>query len=265
MRYIRGIVSLRAAFTLRLDQADLSIPLNYLGDAVVFLTKAKGIIQGDWIRHNSRVGMPLGADLIDFPLNLSLDSFGMLITSMFTDNPGILVNVQWLGGLALASAAMTYSLMRFKIGPRIAICLGIVYALQPYGFYRGISHLHSMYYIVPLLATGGVELALGAFGRGSADRYGSFSRIPGYLWVACIGIGLSYLYLPFRLLRIRYRGSSSVLDTSRSQRYSDCCCANWIDRRRCPGGYGAVGHVLGEARTTRAWTSSMRRKQRFTG
>src|SRR5262245_50133705 len=54
---------------LKLYQADLSVPLMYLGDAVVFLARAKAILQGDWIRHNTRLGMPFGADYRDFPLN----------------------------------------------------------------------------------------------------------------------------------------------------------------------------------------------------
>ena len=113
------------------------------------------------MRFNSHLGMPFGADLRDFPLNITLDSACMLFVSLFSNNPSVLVNVQWLTGMALASATMTYSLLRFQISSGIAIGLGVVYALQPYGFYRGISHLHSMYYLVPLLATGGVELALG--------------------------------------------------------------------------------------------------------
>lgn len=183
---------------LRLDRADLSIPLNYIGDAIVFLTKAKGIVQGDWIRYNSRIGMPFGANWIDFPLNITLESLCMLILSFLSTNPGVLVNIQWLGGIAAASATMTYALLRLGIRPSIAICFGVVYALQPYGFYRGISHLHSMYYLVPLLALVAVEIALGVFyGNEQKSLRRTIRTIPLYLWLACIGIGLSYLYTAF--------------------------------------------------------------------
>src|SRR5579863_3557917 len=66
-----GLCAVLLVLTIRLYQADLTVPLNYLGDAVVFLAKAKGILQGDWIHYNSRLGMPFGADLRDFPLNIT--------------------------------------------------------------------------------------------------------------------------------------------------------------------------------------------------
>jgi hypothetical protein len=189
---------------LRLDRANLSLPINYLGDAIVFLSRAKALIQGDWIHYNSRIGMPFGADLWDFPMNITLDSAGMLLTSVFTDNPAILVNVQWLGAMILSAAIATYCLLRLSFTPQIAVSIGVIYALQPYGFFRGISHLHSVYYLVPLVATAATELALGRFSA-PLDRSSSLIKqfrgivggVPAYVWIGCIGIGLSYLYSAF--------------------------------------------------------------------
>ena len=144
--------------------------------------------------------MPFGADLRDFPMNITLDSACMLIVGFFTGSPGAMVNLQWLLGLTAAAATMSYSLLRLGASPWIAAALGPVYALQPYGFYRGVSHLHSMYYLVPLVATGAVELALGHFP--GPDPSASWPRrvfalIPPYLWIGSIAIGMSYLYATF--------------------------------------------------------------------
>ena len=81
------------------------MPLNYLGDAVTFLLKAKGIAQGEWIHGNSQVGMPFGADFRDFPLNITWDSAILWVISFGTKNAGLMLNLYWL--FAIVAAAVT--------------------------------------------------------------------------------------------------------------------------------------------------------------
>ena len=188
------------ATVLRLDQADLSIPINYIGDAVIFLLKAKGIEQGEWIFHNSRVGMPFGADFRDFPLNLSWDSTILLAISLLTTNAGLILNLYWLGAVLSSAVTSTYCFQRLGAGGKTCVFLGVVFALQPYGFYRGISHLHSLYYLVPLLATGAIELALSRFEVDPRERgwpLQALRRLPPYLWLGVVAAGFSYAYTAF--------------------------------------------------------------------
>ncbi len=189
------------ALVLRLYAADLRIPINYLGDAITFLMKGKGILQGEWIHYNSHLGMPFGADLRDFPLNITLDSFGILIFSALIRNVGLLINTYWIFVVCLSAATATYCLSRMGLNRGPSAALGVVFALQPYGFYRGISHLHSVYYLVPLVATAAIELVKGSwtfsFPHSAARSPRSIFGAPIYVWLGCIGMGLSYLYSAF--------------------------------------------------------------------
>jgi phosphoglycerol transferase len=175
------------------------VPLNYLGDAIVFLTKAKGIVEGQWIWHNNRLGAPFGADFLDFPLNITLDSACLKLLALFTTNIGLIVNTFWLGAVSATAAIATYCLRRLNSAPWVAVAIGVVYALQPYGFFRGISHLHSLYYLVPLIATGAIELTTSCFPKSTTRN--SFSAtlrcIPLYLWVGCAAVGFAYAYTAF--------------------------------------------------------------------
>lgn len=192
-----GLCAVLLVLALRLDQADLTIPLNYLTDAVVFLAKAKGILQGDWIRYNSRLGMPFGSDLRDFPQNITFDSSLIWCLSWFIRGPGLLLNVYWILAVLATAASAAYCLLRLGVSRALAVSFGPIYALSPYLFYRCISHLHSLFYLVPLIATGAIELALGRFDSGMNSRRRLFRSVPPSLWFACVAAGLSYQYLAF--------------------------------------------------------------------
>lgn len=185
------------ALALRLDHADLRMPLNYLGDAVVFLAKTKGILQGDWIYHNSRLGMPFGAELRDFPLNITFDSAIILLLGKFIRNPNTVQNVHWLLAVVATAGLAAYCLLRLGASRWVAVSIGAIYALSPHTFYRGISHLHSLFYLIPLLATGAIELTLGRLKVGDQGWKGLFRSVPAYLWLACIAAGFSYQYSAF--------------------------------------------------------------------
>lgn len=192
-----GLCAVMLALALRLYRADLRIPLNYLGDAIIFLAKAKGILQGDWIHHNSRLGMPFGADLRDFPLNITFDSSIIWCLGRFIHNPGLLLNVYWILAVLATAALAAYCLLRLKASRAVAMSFGPIYALSPYVFYRGISHLHSLFYLVPLIATGAIELALGRFDAKPRSWRGLFRAVPLYLWLSCLAAGFCYQYLAF--------------------------------------------------------------------
>jgi phosphoglycerol transferase len=167
---------------------------------------AKGMIQGHWIWSNPNLGMPFGFDLRDLPIFITLEGTGMKFLSFFTAEPGLIVNVTWLAATVLASGSMTWCLQRLSINSGIAISVGVMYALQSYGFYRNIHHLHLLFYLVPFIATGAIELVSGRFSNdslvGAPARTAGWTRrissfIPVYLYLACIGMGLSYAYSAF--------------------------------------------------------------------
>src|SRR4051812_27465935 len=64
-------------FLLELWRADLRIPFTYGGgDELPICMWIKGLKDNPWIFHNSRIGMPFGMELFDYPLP---ESFHLLI------------------------------------------------------------------------------------------------------------------------------------------------------------------------------------------
>ncbi len=191
---------------LRLWQADLHVPMVYSRDALFFLPMAKGLTQGQWIWSNSHLAAPFGFELWDLSIFITLDAAAMKVLSLFTRSPGLIVNLVWLLGTVLTAGSMTWCLKRLAIDSRVAVGVGVIYALQPFGFRQGIVHLHSLFYLVPFIATGALELVSGrlTLNGQAAGRVPGKSRVrefagsvPRYLWLACIGIGLSYVYNAF--------------------------------------------------------------------
>ncbi len=187
-------------YFLQLWRADLRVPFTYSGDAFYFLSLVKGLTQGDWLWFNSRLGMPLGADWRDFPIFMTVDMAAMRLLGLVTNQPGLILNVYWLFTLMLTAATATFAFLRFQVRSWVAMSLGVVYALQPFAFFRGITHLNLVFYLVPLLTAGAIELAQGRFTKepapgGKIRRL--FSGVPVYLWVACVAQGLSYIYNAF--------------------------------------------------------------------
>lgn len=176
--------ALAVALLLLTLRPGLRVPVNYLGDANVFLTRAKSIAEGHWVWHNPRIGMPFGADWRDYPLNITLDSAAMWVLSRFTSSPALIVNLEWLLAIAATAALAAYALMRLRFSGAVAIACGAIYALTPYTYFRGPMHLHCVYYAVPLVALAAIEIACG-------------TRPAKYAWIGCVIAGLSYIYTAF--------------------------------------------------------------------
>ncbi|MBV9502535.1 MAG: hypothetical protein JO138_24455, partial [Acidobacteriaceae bacterium] len=173
---------------------------------MLFASMAKGMIEGHWIWFNPHLGMPFGFDIRDLPIFITLDGAAMKGLTFVSHSPGRIINLLWLLGTVLASGSMTWCLKRFSITSGVAICGGVIYALQPFGFYRSVQHLHSLFYLVPFIATGAIELVSGRMLRNKTGalpasgglRFRELVRsVPVYLCLTCIGIGLSYVYTAF--------------------------------------------------------------------
>ncbi len=175
--------------TLRLDKVDLHFPLNYLADANIFLMRAKSIVEGNWIWWNPRLGMPFGADWRDFPMNITLDSFFMWLLSRFTSSPPLILNLEWIIGIALTAALAAYALIRLDFSQAIAASTGAIFALLPYEYFRATHHLHCLYYAVPLVALAAIDVVRGKWAR--------VRDVPIYAWIGCVVAGLAYTYTAF--------------------------------------------------------------------
>ena len=170
---------------LRIAGADFTAPLNYLEDANVFLTRAKSITEGNWVWHNPRLGMPFGANWFDFPINVTLDSSLMWLVSCFTSSPPLVLNIEWMLGIAATAALGVVAFVRLGFTISLAACSAVLFALLPYTWFQGEKHLHCISCAVPLVAAAAIEVVRGV------------RRVPVYAWVGCVLAGLSYAYLAF--------------------------------------------------------------------
>jgi phosphoglycerol transferase len=177
------------SMTLRLDKVDLRFPLNYLADANIFLMRAKSIVEGNWIWWNPRIGAPFGADLRDFPMNITLDSALMWVLSRFTANPALIVNLDWIIAIAVTAALAAYALMRLDFSLSIAASSGAIFAFLPYQYFRSTLHLHSLYYAIPLVALAAIQVVRG--------KWTNFRDVPAYAWLGSVVAGLTYAYTAF--------------------------------------------------------------------
>lgn len=149
---ISGIIGLIAAyFFLGLGEADLRVPFVYTGDAFTGLTVAQNFITGNGRFIFPNIGAPGIVTTANFPDAHHIDYFGMWIFSLFIKEAGLLVNIFYLSTYFSISFFAALSLRLLYISPPASIIGGVLYALLPFHFYRGVSHLMlSTYAVVPL-------------------------------------------------------------------------------------------------------------------
>jgi hypothetical protein len=193
---------LLAFFRTGLAKFDLSVPIQYWGDALYFEVIVKAVTEGGWGHYISRLGMPFGMASVDFPTAMHLNLALMKILSVALRNPFLTINLFWLMTLGLG-AAFAYLFFRWLgIANATSVCFAILYGLIPFGFYRNVGHLNLVYFMVPAGAYLGVSLAhaeVFRFVRNKNAR-GRDHRDWGRLGLAlgiCIAMGLTYIYWSF--------------------------------------------------------------------
>lgn len=173
---------------LSLNGAHFDVPLNYLKDANIFLVRAKSIVEGNWVWRNPRLGIPFGANWIDFPMNITIDSAMMWILSRFTSSMPIIANLDWLIGLSASAGLAAYAFVLLGFGRALAVSCAVIFTLQPYAW-LGLKTLHCSAGAVPLVAAAAILLVTG--------RLSDIRRVPALVWIGCVIVGLSYAYIAF--------------------------------------------------------------------
>ena len=192
-----------AAWALRLWHGDLSVPLRYspVDDTKFYLMLVKGIIDHGWYLTNSTLGAPFGQQLFDYPQGA--DNFSLLLIrglALFSSDPALVINLFFLLTFALVSASCHLVLRTLGVSAAVAGVVSVLFAMLPYHFFRGESHLLlSAYYAVPLSAWLFLEVLGGAGlfpSRGPPTRRSLrwASRRSLATGAACLVIGSANLY-----------------------------------------------------------------------
>ena len=150
-----ALATLTALVVLEIWQADFDAPFVYRDDSILNLMVVKGLLENGWYLENARLGAPLGQELYDYPVfngdHLNLVLFRLL--GLVTAEPAAIVNAFFLLTFPLVALTAFLVLRHLRISAGPAIVCSALYALLPYHFLRGETHLFlSAYYAVPLAA-----------------------------------------------------------------------------------------------------------------
>jgi len=137
---------------LRLWRMDLRVPFEYGADATFNLMVVRNLLDGGWVNVDRTLGAPFGQELYDFPLgtdNLNLLAFKLL--GLVTDEPAVVLNVFYLLGYPAVALSAVLVLRHLGLSRPSAFLGAVLFALLPYHFWRGETHvLLSAYVAVPL-------------------------------------------------------------------------------------------------------------------
>ncbi|HVO10863.1 MAG TPA: hypothetical protein VMX54_08985 [Vicinamibacteria bacterium] len=164
----------------------LRVPITYERDGL-FLTLLAKAIHEDGFRHAAHFGAPFGTDLVDWPLGMWLPFSQLSLLTGLLGDAGTAINVYWMSTIVLAALLATWALRRLRLRPWPSLVLGVLYAFQPYAFYRNVEHVNLAFPFVPLLALLALRVAGVAPGEQTPGE-----RVLTFL--ACVGQALSYVY-----------------------------------------------------------------------
>ena len=176
--------------TLKLWRTDIRVPMYYWGDTLPQLAIAKSIADGGWIWFIDRLGAPFGFAMAAYPQNLTTTSIVLKSLSLFSKEPGFLLNVYWLSTIVAASVNAHLALRVLGYGRSSATVFATLYAFLPYAFYRNIAHVSLVFTFVPVLAAYAVQIA--------ANTAASLrSRWGMYVVICAIAQAFDYIYYTF--------------------------------------------------------------------
>jgi phosphoglycerol transferase len=138
---------------LELWRADLRIPFTYGGgDELPICMWIKGLRDNAWIFHNSRIGMPFGLELFDYPLPESFHLLVFKLVGFTTRHFGKILNLFYLATYPAVLLTSLYTCRQLGLRYPAALFTSFLYTFLPFHFRRGEAHLFlSAYYIVPLI------------------------------------------------------------------------------------------------------------------
>ena len=172
-----ALASAAAVVVLETWRAYFNAPFAYRDDSILNLMLVKSVLENSWYLENSRLGAPLGQELYDFPVangdHLNVVLFRIL--GLVTDEPAAVLNLFYLLTFPLVALTAFLVMRRLGISAAGALVCSVLYALLPYHFLRGETHVFlSAYYAVPFAAYLIVAVLTGEplFARRSGTRRG---------------------------------------------------------------------------------------------
>ena len=193
------LCALILCFLLKLWRADLRVPLEYNGDALINTTFIKGIVDNGWYWNNSRLGAPGGLQMYDIPAVDNSAAVIIAVIGLFANDPFFVLNIFYLLTFPLVTISALYVFRQLNFSYATALFGSLLYTFLPYHFRRGEGHLFlSAYYFVPLVVLVLIWVASDRF-SGGRGRLGINLRDPKFVLslVICVLVGSNGIYYPF--------------------------------------------------------------------
>jgi phosphoglycerol transferase len=148
---------------LKLERADLHVPLCYTWDSVLCQTWIKGVLEHGWYLENDNLGAPFGQQMYDFPLADSLHFLAIKLLGRVVPDPAALYNVYYLLTFPLTTLTTLFALRRFRLSYAVAVTAALLFTFLPLHFARLIHYFLACYYVVPLTGMVVLQVYLGQF------------------------------------------------------------------------------------------------------
>lgn len=192
-----GLIAKRIA----LWEADLTVPFEYGHDSFLIHCWVKTQLDTGWWMTTDRCGAPFQHEMYDFPTNPNLHFAALKGLAVFTQEPGVLMNVYFLLGFPLAGLTAHAALRGMRASHWVSILGGVLYAHQPYHYWRGIDHLFlGTYFMLPLVTLVMVWLFRGEpllFARNAAGKVKlAFNWRTGVALLVLAAEGFDFPYYP---------------------------------------------------------------------
>jgi len=175
---------------------DFRVPLTFDRDALEYLMQVKGTIENGWWWVHPRLSAPGVFEQVQYPSNTTVDQAIVWIVHLFTREPGLVINASWMIMVVLSGMITSRCLALLGVSRRVAVPVGLLFALSPYALSRNIDHFSLATYLVPFPCTAALLLASGRLTPTPSDG-------PRARWVrrallgGCILVGLNYPYYAF--------------------------------------------------------------------
>lgn len=209
---------------LQLWRADLRVPFQYQGDAIAVSAHIKTVLETGWYEFQPLLGFPAGQTYHDFPTADNLNFVFAHVLGWFTSDWAVALNAYFLLGFPLAALAAVWFLREAGLTRSMSAVLAVLFALAPYHFTRGESHLWlASYFTLPLALVVVLRALRGEplWGAGRGPRFVRLVTGRGASTVACLALvaTASSYYAVFVLILLAAAGAGAWLRDRRTARF----------------------------------------------
>ncbi len=147
-----GVPWLWAVWNYRLWSISPRVPLNSEGDARLITNLVKNIADQGWWTTNPDLGFPVGQQLYDFPHGGETWQMVIIrVLTLFTKDPGLLMNLYFFGGIGVAALATYLALRHLRFGVGFALIASTTITWLPFRLGHSQWHLfRTSFWWVPL-------------------------------------------------------------------------------------------------------------------